>query len=287
MAEELRKRILAAAGTATQPDGETIQVLEMTSAAHLADTEQVDRRAIEIAALENGILPLRYARNFKTYDREDQVTLLKSHVAVIGLGGLGGAVSEALARVGVGRLTLVDGDRFAGHNLNRQALCTEADLDKPKAAVAAQRINAINGACEVTAHETFLREDNAVTLLRGARVVIDCLDNIPGRFTLQAAAKQMGIPLVSAAVGGEAGHLTVIFPEDVGLELIYGPPEACKAVKGAETTLGCLPHVVTLMANLEVNAALGLLRGQEAHLRGRMLLVDLAAGLFEMVDLHE
>jgi molybdopterin/thiamine biosynthesis adenylyltransferase len=286
MADELKKRVVAAARPATQPDGEPIQALDVAAVAGLADDQRVSRRRIEIVALESGILPLRYARNFKAYERSDQIALLNSHVAVIGLGGLGGAASEALARVGVGRLTLVDGDRFCGHNLNRQALCTEADLDKPKAAVAARRIKAINGACEVQVHETFLRADNAPALIRGARVVIDCLDNIPSRFTLQSAAQQMGIPLVSAAVGGEAGHLTVIYPEDRGLELIYGPPEARQADKGAETALGCLPHIVTLMANLEVNEALHILRGREPHLRGRMLLVDLAGGLFETVDLQ-
>lgn len=286
MSEELKKQIRAAAEPATQPDGETIQILDAATVARLADTQHVGRRTIEIAALENGILPQRYARNFKTYDKTDQVTLLNSHVAVIGLGGLGGAVSLSLARVGVGRLTLVDGDRFAAHNLNRQALCTEADLDKPKAAVAARRIAAVNGACEVQAHEVFLNENNATKLLQDARVVIDCLDNIPSRFTLEAVAKQMGIPLVSAAVGGEAGHLMVIYPEDRGLELIYGLPAERSAVKGAETVLGCLPHIVTLMANLEVNEALNILRGRDTQLRGRMLLVDLAGGLFETVDLQ-
>ena len=286
MSEKLKKRIRAAAEPATQPDGETIQTLDAATVIHLADTQHASRRAVEIAALENGILPLRYARNFKTYDRADQVALLNSHVAVIGLGGLGGAVSLSLARVGVGQLTLVDGDRFEGHNLNRQALCTEADLDKPKAAVAARRIVAINGACEVQSHEAFLNEDNATTLIQDAQVVIDCLDNIPARFTLEAVAKQMGIPLVSAAVGGEAGHLMVIYPEDRGLELIYGPPAERTAAKGAEMALGCLPHIVTLMANLEVNEALNILRGRETHLRGRMLLVDLAGGLFETVDLQ-
>jgi molybdopterin/thiamine biosynthesis adenylyltransferase len=286
MSEGLTKQIRTAARSTTQPDGETIQALDVAAAAHLADTQSKGRRAVEITALKDGILPLRYARNFKTYDREDQITLLNSHVAVIGLGGLGGAVSVSLARVGVGRLTLVDGDRFCGHNLNRQALCAEADLEKPKAAVAARRITAINGACEVQVHEAFLNEDNAPGLLKGAQVVIDCLDNIPGRFTLQAAAKQMGIPLVSAAVGGEAGHLMVIYPEDPGLELIYGPPEDRKTEKGAETALGCLPHIVTIMANLEVNEALNILRGRESQLRRRMLLVDLAGNLFETVDLQ-
>jgi molybdopterin/thiamine biosynthesis adenylyltransferase len=286
MRDKLTERIAAISVATTQPDGQQIRAIEVAAVARLAEELQVHRRTVEIAALQGGILPLRYARNLNAYSLEDQLNLLEAHVAVIGLGGLGGAVSIALARVGIGRLTLVDGDHFCDHNLNRQALCTEADLGISKAAVAARQIEAINGATVVTAHDRFINGENAQNLIGEAQVVVDCLDNIPGRFTLQAAAKACDIPLVSAAVGGEAGHLTVILPGDLGLEQIYGPAQARTTDKGAETTLGCLPHIVTVMANLEVAEALKLLLGRGSSLGGRMLLVDLANGLFETVELN-
>ncbi|MDJ0781183.1 MAG: ThiF family adenylyltransferase [Desulfosarcinaceae bacterium] len=284
MDHALTQRILTAATDSEQPDGETVKVLEVATVAQLAARSQVSRRTIEITALRNGILPLRYARNFKTYDREDQITLLESHVAVVGLGGLGGAVSEALARVGLGRLTLVDGDTFSDHNLNRQAHCTETNLGVSKAAAAADRIRTINATTETFPHADYLTAQNAAAILAEVQVVVDCLDNIPGRFTLAEAAGAVGIPMVSAAVGGEAGHLLVIFPGDRSLEQIYGPPQARAAAKGAETSLGCLPHIVTLMANLEVNETLRILLGRGSGLRGRMRLVDLAGGLFETIE---
>lgn len=285
MTAELADRIEAATRPTAQPDGGQIRAIEATAVARLAEELQVSRRTVEITALEGGILPLRYARNLNTYRLEDQLKLLKAHVAVIGLGGLGGAVSVALARAGIGHLTLVDGDHFCDHNLNRQALCTEADLGSSKAATATRRIMAINGATEVTAHDHFLNDENAENLIGTAQVVVDCLDSIPGRFTLQTVARLRGIPLVSAAVGGEAGHITVILPGDRGLEQIYGPADARTTDKGAETTLGCLPHIVTTMANLEVAEALKLVLGRAPSLRGRLLLVDLANGMFETVDL--
>jgi molybdopterin-synthase adenylyltransferase len=279
-------QIRQAAGAYTQPDGEQIQVLEAAAVARLAEKLKISRRSIEIAALEMGILPLRYARNFKAYGHKDQIALIKAHVAVFGLGGLGGAVCETLARVGVGRLTLVDGDRFADHNLNRQALCTEDAIGASKAEAAVHRIEAINRMTETTVYADFMTATNVDTIIQGAQVIVDCLDNISGRFTLETAAQAAGVPLVSAAVGGEAGHLMVIHPGDRGLEQIYGPPEARQGEKGAEAALGCLPHTVTLMANLEVNETLNILLGRESRLRGRMLLVDLASGLFETVDLQ-
>jgi molybdopterin-synthase adenylyltransferase len=285
MAEDFARQIRTAASESTQPDGERIQVLEVTAVARLAERLQMSRKAVEIIALENDILPLRYARNFKTYETKDQLALLKAHVVVIGLGGLGGAVCESLARVGVGRLTLVDGDRFEGHNLNRQTLCTEDGLGAAKASTAAHRVKAVNSTTETVIHTDFMTAENVAAIIQDSQVIVDCLDNISDRFTLASAAKAAGIPLVSAAVGGEAGHLVVIFPGDSSLNRIYGSPETIDGEKGAEATLGCLPHTVTLMANLEVNETLNILLGRESRLRSRMLLVDLAGGLFETVDL--
>ena len=70
--------------------------------------------------------------------------LAQSRVIVVGLGGVGGAAAEVLARSGVGALTLVDGDTFEPTNLNRQILCTVADVGKNKAEVAAARVHGVN-----------------------------------------------------------------------------------------------------------------------------------------------
>ena len=94
-----------------------------------------DHKSVQLAALQHGVIPEVYARNQKRLSSEDQIKLLQSHVAVIGLGGLGGTVTEILARIGIGTLTLVDGDRFDDSNLNRQLLSSTEVLGKQKAAV--------------------------------------------------------------------------------------------------------------------------------------------------------
>ena len=77
---------------------------------------------VEEVALELEILPARYQRNRQIISVGDQLTLFRSQVAVIGCGGLGGYVIEELARLGVGRIVVIDPDRFEEHNLNRQLL---------------------------------------------------------------------------------------------------------------------------------------------------------------------
>ncbi len=101
------------------------------------------------------------------------------------------------------------------------------------------------------AHAEYIDETNATDLLAKTDVIVDCLDNIKTRFVVERAAKQMGVPFISAAVAGFSGQLTTIFPEDQGLKLIYGAVENDIPSKGAEAALGTLSPVVTTLASLE------------------------------------
>ena len=83
---------------------------------------------MEIAALKQGVIPCRYLRNIGTIGPDGQIKLLQSTVAVVGAGGLGGTAIELLARQGVGHLIIIDNDRFAEQNLNRQIMSREGNL---------------------------------------------------------------------------------------------------------------------------------------------------------------
>ena len=91
--------------------------------------------------------------------------------------------------------------------------------------------------------------------------------------------------MVSAAVAGLSGHLTTIFPQDKGLETIYGPIDQLKADKGEEVHLGCLAPGVNLIASLECVEALKVLLDRKHALRNRMLVVDLTDYTFETLQL--
>jgi molybdopterin/thiamine biosynthesis adenylyltransferase len=102
---------------------------------------------------------------------------------------------------------------------------------------------------------------------------------------LEGAAKQAGIPLISAAVAGLSGQITTIFPEDTGLELIYGPKKELQQSKGVETTLGCLPQAVMLTAAAESAEVIKVLLDQPV-LRDRLLMIDVATHTYEVLILQ-
>ncbi len=271
--------------SATLPDGSPVETITASRAERLAEEFGLSLRRVEIKILENGVVPRRYLRNLKTFSLSDQARLLESKAAVIGLGGLGGMVAETLARLGVGQLVLVDGDRFEEHNLNRQLLALHSNLGRPKAGEAARRIRRINSAVEVEVHGHFFGPETAGTALEGARVVVDCLDAIDTRFLLEKAAKDCGLPLISAAVAGFSGHVTTVFPSDEGLRSIYGPPDSLSANRGAETSLGCLAPAVSLLGCLEATEVCKVLLGKTGNLRNKLLLVDLNDYTFQVLDL--
>jgi len=230
------------------------------------------RREAEIAALELGVLPQRYLRNYGTLGIEGQLALVRAHVAVIGLGGLGGFVVEGLARMGVGKLTLVDGDVFNDHNLNRQLLSSEVLLGKPKAHAAAERVHQINGAIEVAAHVVYAGPQNLDELLAGVDVVVDALDRLPIRLVLQATAARLDLPMVHGAIAGTMGQVMTILPGDPGLKALYG--DAPVPEQGAEAELGTPAPSPMMVAAWQVHETIKLLVGKGELLRRRMLLMD-------------
>lgn len=284
MGDTITDRVRNAAETATHPDGRPYPQLSAERTRDIARENACSVGQVERAALTAGILPARYARNARLLRPSQQATLLASAAAVIGLGGLGGAVVEILARMGVGRLTLVDGDRFEETNLNRQLLCTTATLDAGKAETAARRVAQVNPAVEVRVRAGHLTAATASELLADAQVAVDCLDNLPARFALADGARRCGIPLVSAAVGGASGQVTVIDPGGPGLETIYGPPETAPE-RGEEARLGTLAQTAATVAAIQCNEVLKLLVGTGTPLRERLLLIDLMDNRFEVVRL--
>ncbi len=226
----------------------------------------------------------RYLRNFNTLSRDEQTLLSGSRVAVIGLGGLGGAVVEMLARIGVGALVLMDGDVFETSNLNRQILATEALVGHSKANTANDRVCAINSAVQVTVYPDFLDNDNADATVQGCDLVIDCLDSIQTRFLLETACKRAMIPLVSGAIAGTLGQVITIFPQDPGLALVYGDRSSTRA-DGVEQEMGTLPYTAMFVAAIETSEAVKVLLNRGELLRNRLLIVDLMALSFDTVEL--
>ncbi len=227
----------------------------------------------------------RYTRNFKTFTENDQKMVQRSKVTVTGLGGLGGAVLEMLARTGVGNLKGIDNDVFDVTNLNRQLFCNENLIGESKAVAALNRIKSINSNISINCVNEFLTEDNAVSLVNGSDLIIDCLDSIKTRFILESAAKELKIPLVTGAIAGTSGQVSVIFPEDKGFELIYGK-KGKKNSQGIENKLGNLSFSAFFIASVQVSECIKIILKKKNILRNKLLIVDLFSNVFEIIKLQ-
>ncbi len=279
-----RIRRLARKPVSVCPDAAGRSVISVKDIARLSAEVGMAGKALALRALKMGIIPERYVRNMDTLSPADQVRLLKSHAAVIGLGGLGGTVTEILARAGVGTLTLVDHDSFEDHNLNRQIMSSEANLGESKADVAMKRVQEIDHFLDVHVHGGYLSEENAHVLVQGADVIVDCLDSIPARFVLQRIAGETDRPFVSAAVAGMSAHVMTIFPGDPGLEVLYGNPLDAPE-KGIETVIGTLPQTAIMTAGIEGSEVIKVLLNKGRPIRGGILMIDLQENSFELMTL--
>jgi molybdopterin/thiamine biosynthesis adenylyltransferase len=223
----------------------------------------------------------RYARNQRSLDAIDQERLHKAHVLVAGAGGLGGYVIELLARMGIGHLTIVDGDRFEASNLNRQLLCLEDNLGRAKAEAARARVARIDKdiVCEIVSE--FLDDKGFALYLAGVSMVVDALGGISAHRNVCAACMDRKMPLVTGAVAGWTGLAATVLPGGPSPEILWQSDDA----HDAERTLGSLAPAAACIASVQCAEAVAWLTGKEPFLAGRMLVVDLQQGIFEKLDL--
>ena len=148
----------------------------------------------------------RFGGVIRLYGAAGYARLAAAHVAVIGMGGVGSWTAEALARSGVGRLTLIDLDHVAESNINRQVHALDGTLGAAKVVVMKQRIAEINPLCEVHVVEDFVDADNVGALLCKDRFeqVVDAIDQVRAKTALIVHCHAYGIPLVT--VGGAGGR---------------------------------------------------------------------------------
>ena len=124
-----------------------------------------------------------------------------AHVAVFGVGGVGGFTVEALARSGVGKITLIDSDRVAVSNINRQIIATQSTVGMYKTEAMRQRIRDINPECEVIIYNQFYSEETPVSL-DGIDYVADCIDSVRSKLHLITEATNSGVRVISSMGAG-------------------------------------------------------------------------------------
>ncbi|MBQ7960627.1 MAG: tRNA threonylcarbamoyladenosine dehydratase [Clostridia bacterium] len=131
--------------------------------------------------------------------KENMDKLKTAHIAVFGLGGVGGHVCEALARCGIGKFTLFDNDTVAESNLNRQIIATTETIGMAKTDAMKKRILSINPDAEIITNQVFFLPENADFYpLNKYDYVVDAIDTVSAKIELAVRAEKLGIPLISS-----------------------------------------------------------------------------------------
>nr|AAL90043.1 AT10573p [Drosophila melanogaster] len=230
----------------------------------------------------------RYSRQLilPDFGVQGQLKLKNSSVLIVGLGGLGCPAAQYLAAAGCGHLGLVDYDEVERSNFHRQILHSEDRCGMSKAESARIALLELNPHCEIQCHSRMLYPHNAMHIIRGYDVVLDCTDNVPTRYLLSDACVMLSKPLVSGSALKMDGQLTVynyangpcyrcIFP-------VPPPPEAVTNC-GDGGVLGAVTGTIGAMQALE---AIKVIVGMGDVLAGRLLIFDGGSGVFRNIRIR-
>ena len=158
----------------------------------------------------------RFSRTQLLYGEDAIKKLAASRVAVFGVGGVGGYVVEALARSGVGALDLIDDDKVAFSNINRQIIATTKTVGQYKVDVAEERVHDINPDCIVRTHKTFfLPETQDEFDFREYDYVVDAIDTVSGKLAIVEKANKEGTPVISSMGAGNKIHPAMFEVADI------------------------------------------------------------------------
>ncbi len=142
--------------------------------------------------------------------------LARSRVAIFGVGGVGGYAVEALARSGVGKLTLIDNDKVNLSNINRQIIATDKTIGQYKVDALKERILSINPDCEVKTYKTFFLPETAdIFDFTEYDYVIDAIDTITGKLEIIKCSKAAGVPVISSMGAGNKLDPTAFTVADI------------------------------------------------------------------------
>ena len=157
-----------------------------------------------------------FSRTALIFGKEAMKKLAASSVIVFGAGGVGGYVIEALARSGIGRLDIVDNDKIALSNINRQILALEHTVGRPKTEVAIERIKAINPNIKTTGYQLFYLPETASEIdLSQYDYIVDAIDTVTAKIHLIEEAQKLDIKIISSMGTGNKTNPTMLEVADI------------------------------------------------------------------------
>jgi molybdopterin-synthase adenylyltransferase len=237
-------------------------------------TEQEAKNYWEMLDRQKGII-----------SKDEQLNLLNSQITVIGCGGIGGATTEMLARMGVGKLRIVDKDVFEISNINRQIMSNSKSVGRPKTEISKERLESINPSLKVEAFNQELNDKNVFKILKGSQIAIDALDNLLTRIILSRCSEKLDIPFIHGAIHGTMGQVTVFNRSTPSYEQLFKLPSQGKELtdeiilkvsnlsKEVPPVIGPVPNIVGCLQAFE---AVKIITGKGTPIMApRVLMFDL------------
>jgi molybdopterin/thiamine biosynthesis adenylyltransferase/rhodanese-related sulfurtransferase len=211
----------------------------------------------------------------KEIGAQGQAALTRSRVLIVGAGGLGSPVLQYLAGAGVGYLGIVDADLLDASNLHRQPIFALEDVGKRKVDLALAAVKRINPTVQVDVHAVRLDAGNALELIRGYDVVVDCSDNFRTKYLINDAAVLARRPAVFASVYQYEGQLQIYKPDErhACLRCLW-PDAIADGVVGNCAEAGVMGPVPGTLGTMQALLTLKILLGMSGQLDGELLLLD-------------
>jgi adenylyltransferase/sulfurtransferase len=218
----------------------------------------------------------RYSRQvmLEEIGYEGQLKLRKAKVCVVGIGGLGNPIATRLVAMGIGKIRIVDRDVIELSNLHRQTMFDEADIGQVKVESAAKKLKKMNPDVEIEALPVSVNDYTAFDLVEGCDVVIDALDSVNARYSLNKACIAKQIPFVTGAAVGVSGQAFTILPKQSACYHCLFPALDEDSMPTCSIE-GVHPSILSIIGGIEVAEAVKIITGKKPNLADRILHVDL------------
>ena len=223
----------------------------------------------------------RYSRQIMLEEigYQGQLKLKQAKVCVVGVGGLGNPIVTRLAAMGVGKIRIVDRDVIELSNLHRQTMFNEDDVGQVKVEIAAKKLRKLNADIIIEELPVSVNDYTALDVVDGCDVVIDALDSVNARYSLNKACIEKKIPFVTGAAVGVTGQSFTILPNETACYHCLFPALDEDSMPTCSIE-GVHPSILSIIGGIEVSEAVKIITGKQPSLKDKVLHVDLENLIF-------
>ena len=230
----------------------------------------------------------RYSRQvmLEEIGYQGQLKLKQASVCVVGVGGLGNPIVARLTAMGVGKIRIVDRDVIELSNLHRQTMFNEDDVGQVKVETAAKKLRKLNPDVVIEELPVSINDYTALDVVDGCDVVIDALDSVNARYSLNKACIEKKIPFVTGAAVGVTGQSFTILPNESACYHCLFPALDEDSMPTCSIE-GVHPSILSIIGGIEVSEAVKIITGKEPSLKDKVLHVDLENLIFNFTKVSK